>query len=93
MKDGSRFLYPYNYALLRWNQWKISDRTFLQYLYKYNDQSDLYKKKIEIINGMRGNWDSGRTLYSYRKKERPGENRGASDCRQPPSFVILSEAF
>ena len=71
MKDGSRFLYPYNYALLRWNQWKISDRTFLQYLYKYNDQSDLYKKKIEIINGMRGNWDSGRTLYSYRKKERP----------------------
>ena len=74
MKDGSRFLYPFNYALLRWNQWKISDRIFLQYLYKYNDNSDLYKEKTEIINSMRGNWDSGRKLYSYRKKERP-ENR------------------
>ena len=70
-KDGSRFLYHFNYALFRWNRHIISDRAFVKYLDQYLDNSDVCKKKMEILSGMRGDWDSGKRLYTYRKKERP----------------------
>ena len=73
-KDGSCFLYHFNYALHQWNQRKISDRSFMEYLNKNRDDTDLCQKNMDILSGMRGFWDKGKDLYSYSKKEaRPAD--------------------
>ena len=71
-RDGSVFLYHYNYALHRWNRRLISDAAFMTYLRGKADESDLHTKVMDKLLRMRGNWDLGRKVYSYRKNERPG---------------------
>ena len=71
-RDGSVFLYHYNYALHRWNRRLISDAAFMTYLRGNADESGLHTEVMDKLAGMRGNWDLGKKVYSYRKDERPG---------------------
>ena len=59
-------------ALHRWNRRLISDAAFMTYLRGNADESDLHKEVMDKLAGMRGNWDFGKKVYSYKKDERPG---------------------
>jgi hypothetical protein len=71
-KDGSNFLYHYNYALLQWNRRKITDTELLAYIYNHSDKSELCKKATEAFSYMRDIRDLRKQEYWYsRKEERP----------------------
>ncbi len=73
LKDGSNFLYRYNYALHRWNEHQISDIQFVSDLRSNLDKSEFCDKTMEAVYRIRGGFDEGKEAYYYSvyRSERP----------------------
>ena len=54
MKDGSRFLYHYSWALQRWNRHLMSDAAFAGYLRQHADHTSFCRDTLALVAQIRG---------------------------------------